>query len=63
MNGHVSKDTGCTLVKVIITNPTHVKLLPWTNLVSNFVVLEITQIKEMNYKNQHPRDQFMPLIK
>jgi hypothetical protein len=30
--------------------------------VSNFVVLEITQIKEMNYKNQHPRDQFMPSI-
>jgi hypothetical protein len=30
--------------------------------VSNFVVLEITQIKEMNYKNQHPKDQFMPLI-
>ncbi len=61
-SGHTSKDIVCTLVKVIITNPTHVKLLPSTNLVSNFVVLEITQIKEMNYKNQHPKDQFMPLI-
>jgi hypothetical protein len=40
-----------TLTNVVIANPTHADLVPWSCTTQGFVA---SNTKEMNYHNQHP---------
>jgi hypothetical protein len=52
----------CTLVNVIIVDPTWMDLLPWYCATQGFAASNVVQAKEKNYCNQHPTDQFLPIV-
>ncbi len=49
----------CTLIYIVIANPTHVDLLPQSCIIQRFAISNVTQVKERSYHNQHPIDQFL----
>ncbi len=51
-----------TLTDVVITNPTQTNLLPQFYTTQGFAASNTVQAKESNYHNQHPTDQFLPLV-
>jgi hypothetical protein len=57
-----TKDGICTVAGVIIANPTRANLLPQSYTIQGFVASNAVQAKEMNYCNQHPTNQFLPLV-
>jgi hypothetical protein len=57
----LTKDGICTLVKVVIANPTHADLLSQSCTIQGFTTFDATQAKERSYHNQHPTNQFLPL--
>jgi hypothetical protein len=56
-----NKDGICTLVDVVIANPTWTNLFPQSCAIQGFVAFDATQAKERSYCNWHPIDQFLPL--
>jgi hypothetical protein len=50
------------LTDVVIDNPTQVYLLPQSYRTQGFANSNAIQAKEMNYRNQHPTNQFLPLV-
>jgi len=57
----LTKDGICTLIDIVIANPTRTNLFPWSCATQRFVAFDATQAKEKSYHNQHPTDQFLPL--
>jgi len=55
-----TKDDIRTLANVVIINPTWVNLFPWSYATQGFVALDVVQVKERNYRNWHPINQFLP---
>jgi hypothetical protein len=51
-----------TLANIVITNPMCANLLPRSCTTQRFATSNAFQAKEMNYCNQHPNDQFFPLV-
>jgi len=51
----------CTLIDVVIANPTWANLIPWSCTTQGFVAFNAIQAKERSYHNQYPIDQFLPL--
>jgi hypothetical protein len=51
-----------TLVNVVNVDSTRINLLPWSCAIQGFVAFDMTQTKESNYRDQHPIDQFLPLV-
>ncbi len=49
----------CTLIYIVIANPTHVDLLPQSRIIQRFATSNVTQVKERSYHNQHPINQFI----
>jgi hypothetical protein len=58
----LTKNGICTLTDVVITDPTWTDLLPQSCATQGFVASDATQAKEKGYFNQHPIDQFLPLV-
>jgi hypothetical protein len=56
-----TKDKICTLVDVVIINPTRANLFHWSCATWRFTTSETTQAKERNYCDWHPTDHFLPL--
>ncbi len=56
-----TKDEIHTLLDVVIANPTWVDLFHQSYTTQRFVVYEVTQAKEKNYRNWHPTNHFLPL--
>ncbi len=48
------KDGICTLVDVVIANPTQTGLLVWFYTIQGFVASNAVQTKKRSYHNQHP---------
>jgi hypothetical protein len=62
MNRHCAHKNGIhTLVNIVITDSTRTILFPRSYATQGFIVSNLTQAKERNYRNQHPTDQFLPL--
>jgi hypothetical protein len=57
----LTKDDIHTLVDVVIIDPMWTNLLFWFCTIQGFVAFDVIQVKEMNYCNWHPIDQFLPL--
>ncbi len=51
-----------TLIDVVIVDPTQADLFPRSCVTQGFVVFDVIQTKERNYCNQHPTNQFLPLV-
>jgi hypothetical protein len=49
------------LANIVIANPTWTDLLLWSCAIQGFVALHAIWIKERNYRNWHPIEQFLPL--
>jgi len=58
----LTKNGICTLIDVVIVNPTRADLLPRSCTIQGFVASDVTQAKERSYCNQHPTNQFIPLV-
>jgi hypothetical protein len=58
----LTKDDICTLVDVVIVDPTWTNLFPWSHTTQGFVASNVAQAKERSYHNRHPIDQFLPLV-
>jgi hypothetical protein len=58
----LTKDGICTLVDIVIINPTRVDLLPQSCATQRFATFDATQAKKQSYCNRHPVDQFLPLV-
>ncbi len=58
----LTKDGIHTLVNIIIIDPTQAYLLPQSCTTQRFITFNVTQIKERSYCNQHPTNQFLPLV-
>jgi len=56
-----TKDEICTLVDVVITNPTRANLLHQSYATWGFTTFKVTQAKKRNYCDWHPSNQFFPL--
>jgi hypothetical protein len=56
-----TKDGICTLVDVVIINPTWANLLPRFCIIQRFATSNVVQAKKNNYHNQHLINQFLPL--
>jgi hypothetical protein len=56
----LTKDDICTLIDIDIANLIWVDLFSWSFATQGFVVFDVTQIKEMSYRNCHPINQFLP---
>jgi hypothetical protein len=56
-----TKDGICTLVDIVIVNPTRVDLLPQSCATQRFAAFNAAQAKKRSYCNQHHVDQFLPL--
>jgi len=50
----------CTLVDVVIIDPTHVDLLPRFCTIQGFVAFDAAQAKKRSYRNRHSTNQFLP---
>ncbi len=57
-----SKDGICTLVEVVIVDPTRADLLPQSCATQGFTTSDVTQAKERSYHNWAPTNQFLPLV-
>jgi hypothetical protein len=57
----LTKDGIHTLADIVIVDPTWVDLFPWSYATQGFVNFDVTQAKEMSYRNQDPTNQFLPL--
>jgi hypothetical protein len=57
----LTKDDICTLVDVVIVDPTQVNLLFQSYATPRFVTSNATQAQKKNYCDSHPIDQFFPL--
>ncbi len=51
-----------TLVKVVIVDPTQVDLHPQSCTTQGFVASNVAQAKKRSYHDQHPANQFLPLV-
>jgi hypothetical protein len=58
----LTKDGIRTLVGVVIADPTWIYLLPQSCATQGFATSNVVQTKERSYCNQHPTNQFLPLI-
>jgi hypothetical protein len=58
----LTKDNIRILANVVIANPTRTNLLPQSCTTQGFVASNAIQAKKMNYYNQHPTNQFLPLV-
>jgi hypothetical protein len=56
-----TKDDIHTLADIVIVDPTRAYLFPRYCAIQGFATLDVVQIKEKKYYNQHPTDQFLPL--
>jgi hypothetical protein len=56
-----TKDGICTIVDIIIANPTRTNLLPRSCATQGFESSNAIQTKEKNYHDQHPTNQIFPL--
>jgi hypothetical protein len=56
-----TKDGICTLVDIVIANPTWTYLLPQFYITQGFVAFDVVQTKERSYHNWHPSDQSLLL--
>jgi hypothetical protein len=56
-----TKNDICTLADIVIIDPMRTDLLPRSCATQGFVASDTTQVKERNYHNWHPTDQFFPL--
>jgi hypothetical protein len=56
-----TKDGICTLVNIVIVDPTWMDLLPWTYATQGFATSNATQAKKWRYHNQHLINQFLLL--
>jgi hypothetical protein len=56
-----TKDDICTLIDIVITDPTWVDLFPWSCATQEFVTSDAAQAKEMSYRDRHPTNQFLLL--
>ncbi len=57
----LAKDGICTLVDVVIVDPMQTNLFPWFYATQRFATFDVIQIKERNYHDRHPTNQFLPL--
>ncbi len=57
----LTKDGIRTLIDIVIIDPTQTNLFPWSCAIQGFVASNAAQAKEMNFCNQHPTNQFLPL--
>ncbi len=57
----VTKDGICTLVDIVIANPTQANLFPQFYAIQGFFTFDVAQAKERSYHNSHPTNQFLPL--
>ncbi len=57
-----TKDGICTLVDIIIANPTQADLLPRSCTTQGFAAFDATQAKKQSYCDQHAIYQFLPLV-
>jgi len=57
-----TKDSIRTLVKVVIVDPTQVDLHPQSCTTQGFVASNVAQAKKRSYHDQHPTNQFLPLV-
>ncbi len=57
----LTEDGICTLVNVVIINPTRMDLLFQSCAIQGFVAFDVIQAQERGYCNQHPIDQFLLL--
>jgi len=58
----LTKDGIGILINIIIFNSMQENLLPRSYAIQGFVTSYVAQAKEKNYHNQHPTNQFFPLI-
>ncbi len=56
-----TKDDICTLVDIVIIDPTRMDFLPQSCTTQGFATFDVVQIKKWNYRDQHLVDQFLPL--
>jgi hypothetical protein len=56
-----TKDDICTLVNVVIIDPTQVDLFPQSCATQRFVISNAIQAKKQSYHDRHIADQFLPL--
>ncbi len=54
-------DIFATIVQDVGFHVEQANLLPQSCATQRFIVLDIVQPKEKNYRNQHPTNQFLPL--
>jgi len=52
----------CTLVDVVIVDPTYVNLILWVDSSWGAITMIITQTKIVSYHNRHLKDDFIPLV-
>jgi hypothetical protein len=57
----LTRDDICTLVDIVIPNPTWANLFPWSCAIPGFATFDAIQTKEKSYRNRHPIHQFLPL--
>jgi hypothetical protein len=57
-----NKNNICTLIDIVIVDPTRADLFPWSCATQGFVAFDAIQAKDYSYHNQHSIDQFLPLI-
>jgi hypothetical protein len=55
-----TKDEICTLVDIIIIDPTHTDPLPWSYTTQGFVAFDAVQVLKKSYHNRHSINQFLP---
>jgi hypothetical protein len=58
----LTKDGYWILANVVIVDPTHADLFPQSCTTQRFVASNAIQAKERSYCNQHPTNQFLPLV-
>jgi hypothetical protein len=58
----LNKDGIHTLADVVIVDPMRVDLFSQSCATQRFATFNVGQAKEMSYRNQHPTNQFLPLV-
>ncbi len=56
------KNEICTLINIVIADPTQANLFCWFCITQRFVASKAVQTKEKSYHNQHPINHFLPLL-
>jgi hypothetical protein len=62
INVMFTKDGIHTLVNIVIANPMWANLLPRTYTIQRFVASNVAQAPKRRYCDQHPINQFLPLV-